>query len=250
VSEQDFDPKDPKQKAELDKIKAQVFELGNKIEDLHRKTEREQNVIAESKELLEKTQKAIDSKLDAVTPGADVQIGGSYVGILTKQAKGSFDAFQLTLMPRNLELIPLYKSAKLDIALFKEPGVQLTVQQQPKDTGSGSDVHTSLGGTVDVFNISSDPKGIEGALTLSAGYDTFSKDVAVTGVLGLKYTLKENASLPFIGRFGTNKVRLYAGVGVEGDIPRATGAPSGFGGLFIGGGLLIESNVFEKKKKD
>jgi RHS repeat-associated protein len=251
VSQMDLDPKDPKQKAQLDKIQTQIAANATKLKTFSDRTEREQKVIDESKELLAAIlKKEEDSKLDPTTPGTDLQTGGSGVGVFTKHPKGSWDVFQVTLLPRNFELIPLYKSALLDIALFKEPGVQLTVQQQPKDTGPGYETHTTVGGTVDVFNISSDAKRIEGALTFSGGYDTLGKNVAFTGVLGLKYTLTENARIPIIGRFGTNKVRLYAGAGVEGDVPTAAGAPSGFGGFFAGGGLLFETNPIEKKKKE
>jgi hypothetical protein len=105
-----------------------------------------------------------------------------------------------------------------------------------------------VGATVDLFNLSYDP--VEVALTGSGGYDTTGHNVALTGVLGLKYTLAENVKLPILGAFGTNKVRLYGGIGVEGDIATKTGAPSGYGGFNAGGGLLIEWNPLEKKKKE
>jgi RHS repeat-associated protein len=245
-----MDPKDPKLKEERVKLQAQIDANAKKLIFLSELRDRERNVIAESKEVLAKIGEQEEaSKLEPTTLGIDLQTGGSAVGLATDNTKGSWDALQVTLLPRNLELIPLYKDANLDIALLKEPGGQVQLQQQPKDAGSGSETHTTLGATVDVFNISSDPKGIEGALTVSAGYDFTGKNVAITGVLGLKYTLAENVRVPIFGRFGTNKVRLYGGVGVEGDIPTAQGAPHGFGGFSAGGGLLFEWNPVEQKKK-
>jgi RHS repeat-associated protein len=246
-----MDPKDPKLQEERDKLQAQIDANAKQLNLLTARSERETNVIAESKAILAKiVEQEEASKLEPTTLGIDLQTGGSAVGIGSHTGtKGSWDAFQVTLLPRNWEVVPLYKDAKLDIALLKELAPQLQVQRQPRDTGGGLETHTTLGATVDVFNISSDPKGIEGALTLSAGYDFTGKNVAITGVLGAKYTLAENARLPILGRFGTNKVRLYAGFGVEGDIPTAKDAPSGFGGVSVGGGVLIEWNPLEKKKK-
>jgi hypothetical protein len=36
---------------------------------------------------------------------------------------------------------------------------------------------------------------------------------------------------------------------VEGDIGTRRGAPNGFGGVSVGGGVLIEWNPWEKRKK-
>jgi RHS repeat-associated protein len=104
---------------------------------------------------------------DAVTVGVDTQAGASAVG-LSKSSKPSADALQVTLLPRNLEVIPLYyKPDGLDIALLKEPGAQVQVQQQPQDKGKGWETHTTVSGTVDAFNLSVDP--FEVALTGTGG---------------------------------------------------------------------------------
>ena len=165
-----------------------------------------------NRQLISRDKNAIRLHVDPVegtTLGFDFQIGGSGVGLATDKPKGSFDALQLTLLPmsRNLELIPLYNRYGLDISLFKEPASQVQVQRQPKDTGKGWETHTTLGGTVDVFNLSIDPLGFEAALTGSGGYDFTGQNVAITAVLGIKYTLFENVKVPIFGTLGTNKGR-------------------------------------------
>jgi hypothetical protein len=105
-----------------------------------------------------------------------------------------------------------------------------------------------LGATVDVLNIS---KGrFEAAITASGGYDFTGGNFAFTGVLGAKYTLVDNLRLPVISPLlGAGKLRLYGGVGVEGDVKvRDDAPPSGYGGILAGGGFLFELNPFEKKK--
>jgi RHS repeat-associated protein len=184
-----------------------------------------------------------DSIPDETTLGIDLQIGGSYVGAGTKDAKGSFDAFQGTILARNFELIPLYyKKDSWDVALFKEPGAQYTHQRQPSDTGSGLAPHNTLGGTVDAINVSY--KRGEVAITPSVGYDFNAKNLGATFVFGGKFTLWQNKSESF-------KVRLYGGVGVEVDKSWDPKGHSGYGGVLAGGGGLIEINplkLFEKSQ--
>jgi hypothetical protein len=143
---------------------------------------------------------------------------------------------QVTILDRNLEIIPIYYGKGWDISALKEPGVQVQVQEQPKDTGPGWDTHVSVGVTIDVLNVS---RGRwEVAITGSAGYD-FTDGASVTGGIGGKVTLHES------DRF---KVRLYAGVAAEKDFPTTPGVPDP-SGFTAGGGLLIEINPFAKKKK-
>ena len=188
----------PEKKAERDKVQQKIDANAVKLKESAGRIEKQQTIIAESKQTLKKITEAEaqaeKDKRDPVTPGIDTQIGGSGVGIGTKHFKGSVDFYQITLLPRNLELIPLYYHNGLDIAVLKEPGVQYSAQQQPEDTGKGWETHNTVAATVDLFNLSYDPKGIEVAVTGSGGYDFTGGNVAITGVLGLKYTLKENAS--------------------------------------------------------
>jgi hypothetical protein len=190
----------------------------------------------------------VEDQPEDVTLGIDVQTGISGVGLGTDSSKFSVDALQVTLLPRNFELIPLYyRKDSWDISLLKEPGLQFQLQPQPKDKGKDWETHVTLGVGVDLFNASIDP--FEVALSGGAGYDFIGGNVAVTGSLGVKLTLAENLKVPILGAFGTNKLRLYGGVGIEGDI-RVTGdTPSGFGGVNLGGGILFEVNPFEKKKQ-
>jgi len=250
-----LDSKDPKNKEERQKLQQQIDANGVKLNAVWKRTEKLQKIADESKALLDdiKKQEEEARKLEPTTFGIDQQTGGSYVGISADHPKGSGDFYQLTLLPRNLELIPIYKDATVDIALLKEPAPQLQLQEQKKDTGPGTETHTTLGGTIDAFNISSDFIGLEGAVTVSAGYDFTGKNVAINTVIGFKYTLLENQAIPIlgplIGGIGTTKLRLYGGVGVEADVGTQPGAPNGFGGFNVGGGLLLEWNPLEKKKK-
>jgi RHS repeat-associated protein len=188
-----------------------------------------------------------DTIPEDVTLGIDLQTGGSAVGLGTKDRKGSFDAYQITILPRNAELFNLYYSKKnsWDIALFKEPGLQYSRQLQPGDTGKLEE-HNTLGASVDVFNLT---KGRgEVAITTGLGYDFNSKNLAGTFVLGGKFTLFKNLNIPIIGRFGTNQLRLYGGVGIELDKSFDPKQHSGFGGVPAGGGVLFEINPFEKRE--
>lgn len=249
----------PDKKTEKDKIESKIKENAEKLKAVQEKVEKHQKMLDESKEMLKQIEE--EEKLntrDDVTFGVDTQSGVSWVGAgntapgTAKVGKFSWDVVQVTLLPRNWEIIPLHYYHKLDIALLKEPGVQVTVQRQPNDPGTpGWSTHTTVGGTVDLFNISHDPSGWEGAVTVSGGYDFTGKNLSLTATAGFKKTLWENAKLPIIGRFGTNKGRLYGGIGAEYDIYFGTGAPpAGFGGVFVGGGLLIEWNPVEKPGKD
>jgi RHS repeat-associated protein len=185
---------------------------------------------------------------DPITVGVDLQSGISGVGFGTDTKKFSADAFQITLLPRNLEIVPLYFwKDSWDISLLKEPAPQLQLQDQPKDKGKGWEVHTTAGISVDLLNVSNDP--LEFALTAGAGYDFTGRNFAFTGSLGVKYTIVENLPIPIIGPFGTNKLRAYAGAGAEWDVPTTSGDSSKFGGVSFGGGVLLEWNPFEKKEK-
>jgi RHS repeat-associated protein len=187
-----------------------------------------------------------DTIPENVTLGIDQQIGGSGVGLGTKDQKGSFDAYQITILPRNAEFKNLYyRKDSWDVALFKEPGLQYTHQLQPGDSGKLEE-HNTLGATVDVFNASVG-RG-EVAITTGVGYDFNAKNLAGTFVLGGKFTLFENLKIPIIGRFGTNKLRLYGGVGIEFDKSFDPKQHSGYGGVPAGGGLLFEINPFEKRQ--
>ena len=176
-------------------------------------------------------------KRDEQTLGTDVQTGGSRVGVGTSTAKGSVDLLQVTILDRNLEIIPIYFGHDWDIAAFKEPGAQAQVQEQPKDTGSGWEAHITFGATIDLFNVSHDPW--EFAVSGSAGIDT-TGTASLTAGIGGKVTLKE------AGRF---KFRLYGGASIEKDYPSTPGAADPPAGWNLGGGLLIEINPLEKKKK-
>jgi RHS repeat-associated protein len=192
---------------------------------------------------------------DPTTLGVDTQVGGSAVGIRTDNPKGSVDYLQLTVLPRNFETIPIFfEKDGFDIAAFKEWGIQLPFQYQPKDETPGEpktknpgwQTHFTPGITTDVFNVSYDP--IEFAITGNAGYDVAGGNFAFTGVLGGKLTLWDSQKLS--DAFGTFKLRLYGGVGIKGDVGIKSGAPSGWGGISAGGGLLLEWNPFERKGSD
>jgi RHS repeat-associated protein len=199
---------DPGQKAEAAELQKKIDANGAVLTSLYHRTEEFQQIIADSQKVLDDIAKAEEAKkLDPVTPGADQQSGVSGVGLGTSGRKFSWDYYQLTLLPRNLEIIPVYKNGdELDVAFLKEPGLQLTQQYQPDDSGKGWSTHTTVGGTIDLFNISSDNTGTEGAVTASVGYDSTGHNVAFTGVVGVKQTLTENRDLPIVGK-GTNKVR-------------------------------------------
>ena len=191
---------------------------------------------------------------DPVTTGIDTQVGASGVGVWgPDKAQRSFDVPQLTLLPRNLELFPLYFHNGWDIALLKEPGLQFELQWQRPFTGPlwrrlvvPGERHITIGETVDLLNVSRDPWEV--ALTYSAGYD-IGHSLAVTGTLGAKYTLKE-IDWERIEKFGTFKLRAYGGVTAEEDFPAAAaGLSRGFGGITFGAGVVLEYNPGEKKKK-
>jgi len=188
---------------------------------------------------------------DPIALGFDWQTGVSGTGLGTKTAKPSVDALQLTILARNLEILPVYfKKDSWDIAFLKEPGLQVTRQYQPPDSpGRGPyrlDEHTTFGATVDVFNVSYDPA--EGAITAATGYDVNAKTLATTFVLGGKLTLAENVRLPILGAFGTNKLRLYGGGGVQLQKSFDPSQPSGYGGFVAGLGFLFEQNPLEPRK--
>ncbi len=201
---------------------------------------------------------------DPTTLGIDTQIGGSAVGLGADHPKGSFDYLQLTVLPRNFETFPIYfEKDGFDIGAFKEWGAQLQLQDQPNDpkpttpgqpTGKsqspGWQTHVTTGITVDVLNVSYDP--VEVAITANAGYDFTGGNFTFTGVLGGKVTLwdSKDKESSVSDRAGTFKLRLYGGVGVEGDAGVTSGAPSGWGGVSVGGGLLLEWNPREKKGND
>ena len=193
-------------------------------------------------------------KPDPVTTGIDTQVGGSAVGVWgPDKAQRSFDVPQLTLLPRNLELFPLYFHNGWDIALLKEPGLQFETQWQRPLTGPlwrrlviPGGLHVTIGETVDLLNISHDPWEV--ALTYSAGYD-IGHSLAVTGTVGAKFTLHEFDSEE-LEKVGTFKLRAYGGVTAEEDFPAASaGLSRGFGGITFGAGFLLEWNPWEKKKK-
>jgi RHS repeat-associated protein len=176
-------------------------------------------------------------KRDERTLGIDVQIGGSGVGLGTSTAKGSVDLLQVTILDRNLEIIPIYFGHGWDIAAFKEWGIQAQVQAQPKDTGPGWEAKGTFGATIDLFNVSRDRWEV--AISGSAGIDTTGTGSLTAGIGG-KYTIRETGHVKF---------RLYGGAAIEKDYPSTPGAADPPAGWNVGGGLLIEINPLEKKKK-
>src|SRR5207245_1099387 len=129
--------------------------------------------------------------------------------------KGSWDALSVTLLPRNLG-VQLYFRHGWDIKALKEPAPQFLVQQQPKDSGPGTETHVVVNPlTVDLVNVSRGP--LEVAASGSAGYDLTGGNLAFTGSIGGKLTLAEDVKLPILSIFGPGTVRLYGGVSAEGD---------------------------------
>jgi len=185
---------------------------------------------------------------DPATLGIDAQIGGSGVGLGTSGAKGSFDALQVTVLPRNWALARLTysKADDLDISVVKEPGIQVGTQVQSADTKTWES-HVSAGVSTDLINFSYGK--LEVALTGAAVVDVqltglppkvgWAGTLAFTGVLGAKYDLVGDSRV---------KLRAYAGVGVEGDVGLWGSSSTQFGGVLVGGGLLVEWNPFNKKK--
>jgi RHS repeat-associated protein len=243
----DRDKLGPDQKEERAKLQAQIDANSIDLKLLFTRMEVEKGIIDYSKAVLAEYDKP--AELEPTAFGIDLQSGGSRVGLFTAKPKSSFDAFQVTFLPRNFEAVPLYNKKGVDVSLFKEPGVQLQLQNQPKDTGPGTETHRTLGATVDAFNVSADYLGLEGALTVTGGYDFTGHNLPFTAVLGGKYTLLDDVRLPLLGPIGGSKVRLYGGVGAEVDAPAEKGASRGFGGVFVGGGILIETTRETEKKK-
>jgi RHS repeat-associated protein len=188
---------------------------------------------------------------DMTTPGFDITSGGSGVGIGTSTAKGSIDALQVTVLPRNWALARLYysKAEDLDISIFKEPGGLVQTQIQSADAKTW-ETHVATGGTVDVLNISHGK--FELALTASVVLDTQLTGnppnagppgtLAITGVLGAKYTLVG-------GDESKARLRAYAGVGFEQDVKLWGTSTTQFAGFMAGGGLLLELDPWKKKDK-
>jgi hypothetical protein len=186
---------------------------------------------------------------DPVTPGFDIQTGGSAVGITTSTPKGSIDALQVTFMPRNFALARLYYDKDLDISIFKEPGVQVQTQIQSADANTW-EAHVAGGVAVDVFNLSY--KRFELALTTATVVDSQLTanppktgppgTLAITGVLGAKVTLVGNDESKV-------RFRAYAGFGLEADVKLWGTATTQFAGFTAGGGLLVEWDPWKKKEK-
>ena len=145
---------------------------------------------------------------------------------------------QVTILPRNYEIVPIYYGHDWDIAALKEPGIQVQVQEQPNDAGTAWDAHVSIGGSVDVLNISHGRWEV--AITGGGGYDFTTGTASLTAGLGGKVTLHD---------FGRVKLRLYAGGSAEKDFSTTPGMPDPPSGFNAGGGILVEINPFEKKKK-
>jgi RHS repeat-associated protein len=190
-----------------------------------------------------------DDPRDPETLGFDIQSGISGVG-LGKNAKFSGDYLQVTVLPRNLEIIPLYNRYDLDIALLKEPGAQYGKQTQ-SNKKDGTETLNTVGASVDLFNLTYDDN-LEVAATTAVGYNEEHGAVSLTGSIGAKYTIWNQlpvSKVPILGR-GTLKLRVFIGAGYEYDFRTRKGEdPSGPGGFNVGGGLLVEWNPFEKKKK-
>ncbi|PSL45406.1 RHS repeat-associated protein [Chitinophaga niastensis] len=208
---------------------------------------RDEAAMKDQKDKLQREEKEM-VRPESVHFGIDAQIGASVTGLGSKAGpKWSFDALSLTLLPRNLG-VQLFLSKDLDIKAFKEIAPQLLIQRQPKDSGRGTETHIVINPvTIDLLNVSTGRW--EFAVGGIAGYDATSGNLAFTGTTGAKFTLhkSDTVSLPILGIFGPGKARLYAGVSAEGDVPLRTGAPSGFGGVSIGGGFLYEYDKTKKK---
>jgi RHS repeat-associated protein len=182
---------------------------------------------------------------DDVTLGIDIQAGLSGQG-LGPAPKFSFDIAQVTVLPRNSRLWTPYisKTEDIDVAVLKEPGFQASASQQ---YGSGGwETHVAGGGTVDVVNVATGP--VEVAVTASAVVDaqvSGAKDVpgtlAISGVLGAKYTIVGNDE-------SKARLRLYGGVGTGENFKLWGSSTTGFAGVNVGAGLLLELDP--KKKTD
>ena len=186
---------------------------------------------------------------DDLTLGIDIGLGGSTVGLGTVSAKASAN-LQLTLTPRNLELLPLYKryevdntdknTTTLDVSMAKEPSVAIG--------GAKADQFSlTLGPTIDVLNVSKGP--LEFALTASGGYNIAAKNYySATGAIGVKVDLPD-AMQP--GVSFDSKLRAYAGVSVEEDKwdkPQVQDTSRWFfGGVTVGFGLIFQLNPLKKK---
>jgi RHS repeat-associated protein len=192
---------------------------------------------------------------ERVKIGGDLAVGGSVVGLGTSSAKGSFDALQITLLPRNWEIIPLFfEKEGLDISALKEPGISAQEQAQPGDPSSkGQGRQASPGGTssrwehhvsvsigADLLNFSTDQW--EFAVSGTGSYEfTDGGKVAITPAVGGKLTIFST------GSDDQAKVRLFVITGLELDLGTKGGSNSGFGGFNIGVGILVELNPRKQK---
>ena len=176
----------------------------------------------EAKPEPQKTEKPEAEKRDETTLGIDVQSANLLEGPLTKD-------LQVTFLLRNLEAKNLYYHNDWDIALGKEPGLQI---DQPL-----SKQGPVLTLTIDAFNVSHGP--LEGALTFNAGYNTAQRISLAQASVGGKLDL---AKWDFkVGKRAESlKLRAYFGAGAEEDFPSLSSAR--YGGFSWSGGLLIESN--------
>jgi len=174
--------------------------------------------------------------------GLDVATGVSLK--ILNGVKGSWDAGQATLLWREGKQ-KLFEGEDLDLAIGKEWGVLVAYQYQQDDLRRWG-WHQSFGITGDVLTFSRHPQSpkddpsFEAALTLAGAYDPKVGNLAATAQLGTKYTFSRNST--FLSLFGKNNLRVFADVSIEQDFAHRAGAPSGYAGINVGLGLLVEQN--------